>query len=91
MTERKFIIKIFLPDNSYKFLHNVRNTSLGYSKLKTKYIEKAKVWKYKKSCEKIVVKLIQYPYRNEKTIYEYEIVEITDIQILRKIKLQKLQ
>jgi hypothetical protein len=89
MTERKFIIKIFLPDNSYKFLHNVRNTSLGYSKLKTKYIEKAKVWKYKKSCEKIVVKLIQYPYRNEKTIYE--IVEITDIQILRKIKLQKLQ
>lgn len=82
---------MFLPDNSYRFLHKITKTVLGYSKLRTKDIEKAKVWKYKKSCEKIVIKLIQYPCRNERTIYEYEIVEITDIQILRKIKLKKIQ
>lgn len=89
MSERRFIIKIFLQDNSYGFLYKVRKTTFGYWKLRTKHIEKAKIWKYRKACENMITEFVNYPFGNEKLTYE--IVEITDIQILRKLKIKKLQ
>lgn len=66
----------------------MRKTTLGYRNLRTKYIEKAKIWKYRKACENMITELTNY-FGNEKLTYE--IVEITDIQILRKLKIKKLQ
>lgn len=92
---RKFIIKII--DNIYYtnttiYVNNIMKNSMGYFCIITKNKEKAKIFKYKKNCEKNIYKLQNFkdPTKKRLNNYKYEIIEITDNQILRKIKIKKL-
>lgn len=50
--------------------------------------QQAKIWKYKKSCEKTICKLNSYQKAQHPS--KFNIIEITDQQTLRKLKLKKL-
>lgn len=85
--KRKFIIKI---ENKYvkKFVKN----SIGYYYTSTHIIENAKVWKHKKTCENCINKVLDKKDPTKNIIYlnNFEIIEITDNQTLRNIKLNKI-
>ena len=91
--KRKFIIQII--DNEHNpgldlYVWNVIQNSIGYFWTLTKHTKKAKVWKYKKNCEKSIHKLENRKDPTKKQNYIYSIIEITDNQTLRQIKLKKL-
>ena len=108
MNQRKFVIKIIYDDPTITgkckgsqqvpiyvkpllYIKKIYGDQLErwYS---ITYIDKAKIWKFKKSCEKALEKInkchINKTYLKKHTL---EIIEITDSQILRKIKLEKLK
>lgn len=95
--QRKFVIKIatysdaWIKEDSYvkDFIKN----SIGYYYTTTHIIENAKVWRYKKTCENSInLFLKNFDATKIKNINDYnlKITEITDNQILRGIKLNKI-
>ena len=94
--ERKFIIKALPVDtmNVTAYIKETYKTFIGYFFQLSHKKEKAKTWKYKKNCEKIIEKLIKELDPTKTKIinkYNFEIEEITDKKILRKIKLKTLK
>lgn len=93
-TKRKFIIKVTPIDNTIvkKYIKYIIKNFLGYSLQTTLKKEKAHIWSYKKSCEKIIKKIkTEADPTKIHMSYNYEIIEITDQKIIRKIKLKKLK
>lgn len=93
--DRKYIIKTtsLVPTALDGYIKYTFKNFLGYSFLKTRKIEKAHIWTYKKTCEKYISRLTNEldPTKiNIKGRYKFELVEITDNTILRYIKLKKL-
>jgi len=93
--DRKYIIKVtpLVPTVKEGYIKYTFKNFLGYSFLKTRKIEKAHVWIYKKSCEKYTYRLTNEldPTKiNIKGKYKFELIEITNNTILRYIKLKKL-
>lgn len=86
--QRKFIIKI--NDNSY--VKNIVKNEIGYYYTITNIIENANVWKLKKNCQKAIDVLLSNLDPTKKTLSnnKLEIIEITDNQTLRRIKLYKI-
>jgi len=86
--QRKFIIKI--NDNSY--VKNIVKNEIGYYYTITNIIENANVWKLKKNCQKAIDVLLSNLDPTKKTLSnnKLEIIEITDNQTLRSIKLYKI-
>jgi hypothetical protein len=93
--QRTFIIEIVenLISNKKMYVWLIFKNILGYFYLKTYNIEKAKQWKYKKNCEKIIDRLYLYvdPTKKSLKANKYQMVEITDKKILRYIKLKKIR
>ena len=86
--QRKFIIKI--NDNSY--VKNIVKNEIGYYYTITNIIENAKVWKLKKNCQKAIDILLSNldPTKKILSNNKLEVIEITDNQTLRSIKLYKI-
>lgn len=92
-SERLFVIKaIDESKNINEYIKNFTSNFIGYFFIKTKNIEKAQKWKYKKNCENVITLLTTKfnPTKFDLKNYKFEIVEITDIRILRKIKLKRI-
>ncbi|MCK9415556.1 hypothetical protein M0Q97_02725 [Candidatus Dojkabacteria bacterium] len=91
--ERLFVIKtIDESKNINEYVKNFTSNFTGYFFTRTKNIKKAHQWKYKKSCENAITLLTTKlnPTKLGLKNYKFEIVEITDIRILRKIKLKQI-
>jgi hypothetical protein len=93
--KRIFVIKVenstvILRDHYVKKIY--KNT-IGIYYTRTGFIEIAKKWKYKRNCEKFIEKLKEEldPTKPLLKTDTLEIVEITDKQVLRGIKLKKLK
>lgn len=94
--QRKFVIKVSDSDEFHwtnqkdVFIERIRKLSAGYSYDVTRNKKDIKVWKYKKSCEKSIKNLQTKlePTKSKNKIFE--IVEMTDNQTLRNIKLKKI-
>ena len=86
--QRKFIIKI--NDNSY--VKNIVKNEIGYYYTITNIIENANVWKLKKNCQKAIDILLSNldPTKKILSNNKLEVIEITDNQTLRRIKLYKI-
>jgi len=87
--QRKFIIKV----NSLDLFIKTTLKSRGYDYYHiTLYQNKAKVWKYRKSCINYItlIKNNLDPIRKKLLNNKLEVIEITDKQTLRNIKLKKL-
>ena len=90
-SERLFVIKaIDESKNINEYIKNFTSNFTGYFFTRTRNIQKAQQWKYKKSCENAIILLTTNlnPTKLGLKNYKFEIVEITDIRILRKIKLK---
>ena len=68
------------------------NTNFFITKTKTNDIEKAKYWRYRKNCENSIETIENKldPTKNELKKFTFDIIEVTDNQILRGIKLKIL-
>lgn len=94
MTNRKFIIKIISQRyNTDLYVKKVTSNFIGYYFSSCKNIKNAKTWKYRKSCEKnikLITEKLDPTKPNLKNL-KFEIIEITELKILRNIKLKKLK
>lgn len=94
--QRKFVVKV-IDSSGYHwtnqmniYIERIYKRSVGYNYDYTKNIEHVKIWKYKKSCEKSI-EILQNKLEPTKTKNKlFEIIEITDNQTLRNIKLKKI-
>jgi hypothetical protein len=92
MTKRKFIVELLKNGKSHGFIKYVYKNSIGVFYEITFKKEKAKIWRYKKNCQKsidIIEKFLD-PTKKSLKKYKYNIIEITESKELRKIKLKKL-
>lgn len=94
-TKRKFVIEVFnigYWSTSAGWVYNLRKLKHGYKFDITQKLEKATIWKYKKSAEKNILKVENSDdfYRRQKKYY-YKINEITSLQDLRYQKLINLK
>ena len=92
MYDRKFIIKVIKSETEYGYIKYIYENSIGYFYQMTHKIENAKFWKYEKNCRNNIEKIQEKldPTKKNLKKYSYDILEITDDKILRKIKLEKL-
>ena len=93
--KRKFIIQITDSENypdTFSYIHKIIKGSIGYFCTITRSEKGAKIFKYRKNCEKSIYKLqyLKDPTKKRLNKYIYEIIEVTDNQTLRNIKLKKL-
>ena len=97
LSKRTFVIEIFNnkigKTDLILYIKTIYKTGIGYSLLRTTNLDKAKKWKYRKSCENVIENLTN---KSDPTIsilkkYTYKITEITDNQTLRNIKLKKIK
>jgi hypothetical protein len=101
--KRQFIIQLVEIDEFKKairiganinnmYLKNVIKNGLGYYFIRTANIKRAKIWKIKKRCETAIDKIEKLldPTQQHLKKYKLEIIEITDNQTLREIKLKKI-
>lgn len=93
-SERLFIIKaIDESTNVDEYIKKFTSNFSGYFFTKTKNIKNAQQWKYKKNCERVIILLTtqlnptKYDLKKYKT---FEILEVTDIRTLRKLKLKRI-
>lgn len=97
---RKFVIKIICKPGTPQPWYNkdyyikdfIKNT-IGYYYIDTHILENAKIWRYKKTCENSInLFLKKMDVTKIKNIddYDFQIIEITDNQTLRNIKLNKI-
>lgn len=87
--KRKFTIKV---SNNNFYVREIYKNAEGYFCIITKNIEHAKKWGYKKSCEKNLNKL-KYeldPRKKKFKTYKLSIIEVTDLKLLRYIKILKM-
>jgi len=95
--QRKFIVKVLKFENNtitfVGFIKKIYNGSIGKFYSISSKKENAKIWKYKKNCENKIsfLKDTLDPTKSKLKKYDFEIIEITDKQTLRKIKLKKLK
>lgn len=99
--QRKFVIKIIYKppgtqqpffDEDYYVKDFIKNT-IGFYYKNTHILENAKIWRYKKTCENSInlfLKKIDPTKITNIDDYKFEIIEITDNQTLRSIKLNKI-
>ena len=93
-SSRKFIIEILVDNNILKFyIKKIYKNPLGYYYSYTKIQKNAKIWKFRKNCENAINRIQNKldPTRRYIKKYKLQILEITDNQILRKIKLKKIK
>jgi len=90
--KRQFIIILSSKDQSRFYLQKIKKNSLGYYFMRTINPKKAKIWKIKKKCETAIDKIEKLldPTQTHLKKYKLEVVEITDNQTLRQLKLKKL-
>ena len=94
--QRKFVIKIISSVKIYPhhgYIKDFVKNSIGYYYTNTQILENAKFWRYKKTCDNsIKLFLKNFDPTKIKNIddYEFQIIEITDNQTLRIIKLNKI-
>lgn len=101
--KRKFIIQVIETDDLKKAIHagghvinvyikTIIKNGLGYYFIKTANIKRAKIWKLRKRCETAIDKIEKLldPTQQHLKKYKLEIIEITDNQTLRQIKLKKI-
>jgi len=95
--QRKFIIKIIinLPwHNENSYVKDFIKNSIGYYHLSTHNLENAKIWRYRKTCENSINMVLSKHDPTKNIMYfskdSFEIIEITDNQTLRSIKLNKI-
>lgn len=95
--QRKFAIKITDSDvyhwtnQEEIFIGKIYKHSAKYSYDITRIEDNIKVWKYKKSCEKSIKNLQNNLTPTKAKNKIFEVVEITDNQTLRYIKLKKIK
>ena len=97
---RKFVIKIVTPSDSVitgdSYVKDFIKNTIGYYYTTTHIIENSKFWRYKKTCDNSIKLFLKNfdttKIRNWENIddYDFQIIEITDNQTLRSIKLSKL-
>jgi hypothetical protein len=89
--KRKFIIKVDEFGNIW-YIKEIYQNSIGCYYTKTRFKKKAKFWRYKKSCENSIQRIKNDidPTKQFLHFNILEIIEITDKQTLRAIKLKKL-
>jgi len=93
--KRKFLIQITDKENypdTFIYVHKIIKGSIGYFCTITRIKEGAKIFKYRRNCEKNIYKLqhLKDPTKKRLNRYIYETIEVTDNQTLRNIKLKKL-
>ena len=91
MSNRKFAIKILNSEHNYNYIREIFENENGYFFITTNKITNAKTWNYKKNCEKSIYKIYLNINISKYSNYEFEIEEITNIKILRKLKSNKLR
>jgi hypothetical protein len=92
--QRKFVIKIIYksgPPRPFYVKDFIKNT-IGFYHTDTQILENAKIWRYKKTCENSINLFLKKidPTKIKIDDCEFEIIEITDNQTLRCIKLNKI-
>ena len=87
--QRKFVIKIinapwtpWINKNKNLYIKDFIKNSIGFHYTTTHILENAKFWRYKKTCENSINLFL----KNMDNLV-FEIIEITDNQTLRNIKL----
>jgi len=95
--QRKFVIKIIGPQfpwvNENSYVKDFIKNSIGYYYTDTHILENAKFWSYRKTCENSInlfLKKLDPTKIKNINDYDFEIIEITDNQTLRIIKLNKI-
>lgn len=91
--KRKFIIKIKKDETDNDgYIKETFKNSIGYFFEITYKIENARIWKYKRNAERAIEILQEKldPTKPNLKKYSYEVFEITDNQVLRTIKLSKI-
>jgi hypothetical protein len=91
---RKFIIELLVDNSILKiYIKKIYKNHLGYYFSYTKTQKNAKIWKFKKNCENAINRIQNNldPTKHYMKKYKLQLLEITDNQILRKIKLKKLK
>jgi len=95
--QRKFVIKIILFKETGEsinwYVKDFVKNSIGFYYTNTHILENAKFWRYKKTCENSInLFLKNFDATKIKNIdnYNFQIIEITDNQTLRSIKLNKI-
>lgn len=90
---RKFIISI-TNNNIIRYVKSIYGNRLGFYCSTTKYKEKAKIWRSKKTCQNAIIRILKYGDPTIRGLMSgintFEVLEITDIKDLRYIKLKKL-
>lgn len=89
---RKFVLKISNVSLDC-YVKEIYKNAIGYYYVITYNVKSAKTWRYKKTCENnmIILQTKLNPTKNELKKYTFEIIEITDNQTLRGIKLNKIK
>ena len=90
--KRSFIIEISSDSYTTVYITDIIKNSSGYYYTKTNNLDNAKQWKYKKNCENSIETLINKfdPTKFKPDDCKFDIIEITDNQILRSVKLKKI-
>ena len=92
--QRKFVIKIIGPQfpwvNENSYVKDFIKNTIGYYYTTTHIIENAKIWRYKKTCENSIELVLNNIDPTKPIKNSFDIIEITDNQILRGIKLNKI-
>jgi hypothetical protein len=92
-SKRQFIIEIYENEILHSYLKKVVKNSVGYYYMRTVNPKRAKVWKFRKNCENAINRINNYldPTKSHIKRYTLKVSEVTDNQILRGIKLKKLE
>lgn len=90
--QRRFIIEINSNLYTTVYITDIIKNSLGYYYTKSNNLDNAKQWRYKKNCENSIETLTNKfdPTKFKPDDCKFDIIEITDNQILRSIKLKKI-
>ena len=92
--QRKFVIKIIYKSGSSRpfYVKEFIKNTIGFYHTDTRILENAKIWRYKKTCENSINLFLKKldPTKVKIEDCDFEIIEITDNQTLRSIKLNKI-
>ena len=92
-SKRKFAIRVYEQDVFCGYIQKLSKLKVGYYFYPTKRIKCAKTWALKKSVENRIEVLRNqktFPYNYLKKEWTFDFEEITDIKILRQLKMKKL-
>ena len=92
--KRKFVIKVSFENRKLiTYISKIHKLSSGYFYSTTKDTGIAKVWKLRKTCQNAIDRITKNidPTKPWMKTRKLEVLEITDNQTLRNIKLKKLR